>query len=225
MHIDPLGIKAATYRRLAMEQWGPLRQRTEVRLAIITGVCAVLMLLAAAPSLIWTADPTALGVGSLLLIHTAMELRPFRDRWHAWRTIGSIRLEVPTIDLVPGQGTPYMVRLVPRRAGQLQSVSLHFAYRESRSHPSATVWEVDAVLPSATLAVQQGCDVAIDVVLPLGVPPSRYDDQWMRAWTVTAAVTLTDGRYWRREYPVMVYPGPMLPSAAAGTSAVGTPEV
>jgi hypothetical protein len=87
------------------------------------------------------------------------------------------------------------------------------------------VWEVDAILPSATLAVQQGCDVAIDVVLPLGVPPSRYDDQWMRAWTVTAAVTLTDGRYWRREYPVMVHPGPLPPATSAGSSAVGTPEV
>ena len=210
-----------------MEQWGPLRQRTEVRLATITGVCAVMMLLAAAPSLIWTADPTALGVGSLLLIHTAMELRPFRDRWHAWRTIGSIRLEVPTIDLVPGQHTPYVVHLVPRRVGQLQSIALHFAYRESRSQPSATVWEVDAVISTTALAVRKGCNVAIDVVLPPGVPPSRYDDQWMRAWTVTAAVTLTDGRYWRREYPVMVHPGPMplatSPLAtSAGTSAVGT---
>ena len=205
-----------------MEQWGPLRQRTEVRLATITGVCAVLMLLAAAPSLIWTADPTALGVGSLLLLHTAMELRPFRDRWYAWRTIGSIRLDVPTIDLVPGQGTPYVVRLVPRRVGQLQSITLHFAYRESRSQPSATVWEVDAVLSTPALAVQQGCDVTSDVVLPVGVPPSRYDDQWMRAWTVTATVTLTDGRYWRREYPVMVYPGPLPLAPSAGTSAVGT---
>ncbi len=194
-------------------------------MATITGVCAVLMLLAAAPSLIWTADPTALGVGSLLLLHTAMELRPFRDRWHAWRTIGSIRLEVPTIDLVPGQGTPYVVRLVPRRVGHLQSITLHFAYRESRSQPSATVWEVDAVISAPTLAAQQGCDVTIDVVLPLGVPPSRYDDQWMRAWTVTAAVTLTDGRYWRREYPVMVNPGPMPLAASAGTSAVNTSEV
>ncbi len=208
-----------------MEQWGPLRQRTEVRLAIITGVCAVLMLLAAAPSLIWTADPTALGVGSLLLIHTAIELRPFRDRWHAWRTIGSIRLEVPTIDLVPGQGTPYVVRLVPRHVGQLQSIALHFAYRESRSQPSATVWEVDAVIATPTLVVRQGCDVTVDVVLPPGVPPSRYDDQWMRAWTVTAAVTLTDGRYWRREYPVMVYPGPTPLATSGGTSTVGTSEV
>jgi len=205
-----------------MEQWGPLRQRSEVRLAAITGVCAVLMLLAAAPSLIWTADPTALFAGSLLFIHTVMELRPFRDRWHAWRTIGSIRLEVPTIDLVPGQHTPYVVRLVPRRVGQLQSITLHFAYRESRSQPSATVWEVDAVIATTALAVQQGCDVTIDVLLPLGVPPSRYDDQWMRAWTVTAAVTLTDGRYWRREYPVMVYPGPMPLATSAATSAVGT---
>jgi hypothetical protein len=225
VHIDPLGIKAATYRRLAMEQWGPLRQLTEVRLAIITGVCAVLILLAAAPSLIWTADPTALGAGSLLFIHTVMELRPFRDRWNAWRTIGSIRLEVPTIDLVPGQHTPFVVHLVPRRVGQLQSIALHFAYRESRSQPSATVWEVDAVISTTALAVRQGCDVAIDVVLPPGVPPSRYDDQWMRAWTVTAVVTLTDGRYWRREYPVMVHSGLMPGATSGGTSAVGTVEV
>lgn len=94
-----------------MEQWGPLRQRTEVRLATITGVCAVLMLLAAAP------------------------------------------------------------------------ITLLFAYRESRRQPSATAWEVDAVISTPTL---------------------------------------TGGRYWRREYPVMVYPGPTPLATSGGTSAVGT---
>jgi hypothetical protein len=87
------------------------------------------------------------------------------------------------------------------------------------------VWEVDAVISTATLAARQGCDVTIDVVLPPGVPPSRYDDQWMRAWTATAVVTLTDGRYWRREYPVMVYPAPMPLATSGGTSTVGTSEV
>lgn len=62
-------------------------------------------------------------------------------------------------------------------------ITLLFAYRESRRQPSATVWEVDAVISTPTL---------------------------------------TGGRYWRREYPVMVYPGPTPLATSGGTSAVGT---
>lgn len=65
-------------------------------------------------------------------------------------------------------------------------------------------------------------------VLPLRRTSIRLGERrphtavWHFAYRESRSHTLTDGRHWRREYPVMVYPGPMPLATSAGTSAVGT---
>jgi len=46
VHIDSLGAKADVDRGMAPKQWGPLRRRTDVRLAMFTGSLSIVLLLA-----------------------------------------------------------------------------------------------------------------------------------------------------------------------------------
>lgn len=206
--IDPLGVKADFYRALALEHWGPTTRRTDVRLAVYVGVIGIALLVAGVPTIVLMHDLNAL-VGGLLAIGYAYSvLWPFRDRWRSWRRAGTIALEMADLNIVPGELTTCTLVIAPRRDATIVSATLEFEYRDSRAGAGPTAWQVDIPLADPLLRRGIPASYSADVVLPPGVPPSRFDGGWTRQWSVTAVVSFADGSTWERAYPVMVYPTP-----------------
>ncbi len=207
-NIDPLGRKADVYRSLAREQWLPLTRRPQVRVAIFCAVVGLILLALAVPSILYTYDPTALWVGLLMLGHAVNELRPVWPMWVAWRRIGNVRLVVHDLNVIPGESFICTVEMTPRRDGQIREALLLLEYRDSTSGPGQTAWQVDVPLADTQLHAGVTTLLTAEVILPPGVPPSRFDAGWTRQWNLSGLVRLTDGRTWERAYPVMVYPSP-----------------
>ncbi len=206
--IDPLGAKADVYRGMALEQWGPLRRRTDVRLAVFTGSIGLILLTVGAITLMLMHDFNAIGVGILGLSYSYSVLWPLRDRWRAWRRIGAVALDMVDLNIVPGEPSRCDVVITSRREVTLKDISLILEYRESRSTVSTSAWQVDVPIANPSLRAGVTAEFSADIVLPPGVPPSFFDSSRTRQWGLTGVVTLTDGSHWEREYPVMVYPTP-----------------
>jgi hypothetical protein len=193
---------------MAVEEWGPLSRRTDVRLAMFTGSISVLLVIAGSITLVLMRDLNAIGVGALGLWYCYTVLWPLRARWTAWRAIGGVALEMTDLNIVPGELTTCTVRIDPRHEGVVREASLVFGYRDSRSGPAPGAWQIDVPLTDAQLRPGTPWSATADVMLPPGVPPSFFDSRHTRQWSVTGIVELTDGRRWQREYAVMVYPTP-----------------
>ena len=193
---------------MALEQWGPLRRRTDVRLAVFTGSLGVILLLVGVITLVLMHDLNAIGVGLLAVGYCCSVLWPLRDRWRAWRRIGAVALDMADLNIVPGEASPCEVVITPRRDAALKEISLILDYRESRSMIGGSAWQVDVPIADPMLRVGIPAIFKADIVLPSGVPPSFFDSSRTRQWTLTGVVVLANGSRWEREYPVMVYPTP-----------------
>jgi len=206
--IDTLGPKADVYRGMAIEEWGALRKRTDVQVAMFTGTISVLLLVLGIATFLTIHDLSAIGVGLLGLGYSWSVFWPLRDRWRAWRSIGEVSLAMPDLNIVPGQLTSCTVHITPRRDATLQEVNLLFEHVHSRSGGSLSAWQVDVPIPDSQL--RRGVEMHLDaeIMLPPGVPPSYFDVSGTRQWTITGTVLLTNGSRWVRDYPVMVYPTP-----------------
>jgi hypothetical protein len=193
---------------MALEQWGPLRRRTDVRLAIFTGSISVLLVAAGTITLVLMRDLNAIGVGLLGLGYSYSVLWPLRDRFRAWRQIGELALDMVDLNIVPGIASPCAVMITPRRDAEVREITLLLAYRESRSGASGNAWQVDVPVADPTLRAGEPSVFSADIILPTGLPPSFFDSARTRQWSVTATVLMVNGARWEREYPVMVYPTP-----------------
>lgn len=201
-------MKADFYRALALEQWGPTTRRTDVRLAVFVGVIGFALLVAGVPTIVLMHDLNAFVGGVLAVGYACSVLWPFRERWRSWRSIGTIGLEMADLNIVPGELTTCTVAIVPRRDALLTSITLDFEYKDSRAGAGPTAWQVEMTLGDPLLRRGVPSSYSADVVLPPGVPPSRFDAGWTRQWSVSALVNFADGTNWQREYPVLVYPTP-----------------
>jgi hypothetical protein len=208
VRIDPLGEKADFYRALAVEQWGPVTRRTDVRLAVFIGVIGVVLVVAGGVSLVLMHDLNALVGGLFGVGYSVSVLWPFRERWRQWRDIGTVTLDLPDLILVPGDLTAGTVRIEPRRDLVLSDIALVFEYRDSRSGQSPSAWQVDAAIADAQLRAGTTAAFPVELMLPPGLPASRFDSAWTRQWSITVIVSFTDGRRWQRELPVLVWPTP-----------------
>ncbi len=208
MVTDPLGVKADFYRDLALQDWGPLMRRTDVRQAIAIGIMGLLLLVAGSVTVVIMRDLTAIAVGIFCVGYSYSVLWPLRARWNAWRVVGDVTLEMADLNIVPGDRSRCAVRIVPRRDAEIQEIALLFEYRESRSVGGPTAWQVDVAVIDPRLHAGVERLFVAEILLPLGVPPSRFDTSWTRQWTVSASVQLRDGSRWERDFPVLVYPTP-----------------
>jgi hypothetical protein len=193
---------------MALEQWGPLRRRTDVRLALFTGSISVILVVAGSITLVLMRDVNAIGVGLLGLGYCYSVLWPLRERWRAWRRIGAVALDMADLNIVPGDPAPCDVVITPRRDASVKEICLILDFRESRGGGGTSAWQVDVPIADPLLRAGVSAVFSADIVLPPGVPPSFFDSGRTRQWSVTGVVTLVDGSRWEREYPVMVYPTP-----------------
>ncbi len=196
------------YRDLAVEQWGPVLRRTDVRQAVGIGLSGLVLLVVGAVTVVIMHDPTAIAAGIFFVGYGVSVLWPLRARWLAWRVIGDVSLQMSDLNIVPGDLSPCAVNIIPRRDGMVQEMTLLFEYRESRGGGGPTAWQVDVAVPDPQLRPGVERAFPAEILLPPGVPPSRFDAGWTRQWTVSALVRLADGSRWERVYPVLVYPTP-----------------
>lgn len=204
-----LGPKESFYRSLALELWGPVSRRSEVKHAVFWITGGVVLLVGGLIGLTVTGEAlTAIVVGLLAIASAWGTWKANRALFWAWRRIGEVTLVGPPLEHTPGDVSEVAIRVVPRLEGTLQLATLTFSWRDSRSGPAGTAWAVDAELGDPLLRSGEERVLVADVSLPPGVPPSRFDSGWTRQWTCTARVELSDGRVWERDYPVFVLPTP-----------------
>lgn len=177
-------------------------------MAIVIGVIGVALLSAGIFTVMLMRDLNALVGGMLAIGYSASVLWPERARWKSWRSIGILSLEMDDLNIVPGEISTCRIRAEPRSDGIIKEIAVVFGYRDSRGGAGASEWQVDFAAPDPQLRAGVAATFIAEVMLPPGVPPSRFESGFTRQWTVTGVVTLIDGRSWQRDYPVMVYPTP-----------------
>jgi len=77
---------------MAVEEWGPLRRRTDVRLALFVGFICLILIIVGVATLLLKRDVSAVAFGVFGLAYSWSALWPLRDRWRAWRAIGDVSL-------------------------------------------------------------------------------------------------------------------------------------
>lgn len=204
-----LGPKEGFYRSLALEMWGPVARRSEVKHALFWIVSGTALFVAGLIGVVVTGEAlTAIVAGMLAIASAWGTWKSNRALFWSWRRVGDVSLIGPPLEHVPGDISEVAIRIVPRRDGTLQLATLTFSWRDSRSGPAGTAFAVDAELGDVALRAGEERVLVAEVSLPPGVPPSRFDSGWTRQWTCTARVELSDGLVWERDYPVFVLPTP-----------------
>ncbi len=217
--MSSLGSKESFYLDLVRDAWSPLLKQREVRQAIFTTVVGFLIVTVGGAALFVVPDIGPFFAGFFVLGWGGTNLWQRRHLYRAWRQIGDVHLEFEDGALIAGEAGTIEIVVVPRRAGTIASASLTLWAKDSRG-PAATgttfttglVFDVPLPADPALVAGTES-RLPIAVALDPSAPPSHFDSDYTRQWHVTASLALTDGRTWTREYPLLVYPGVLLPTA------------
>ncbi len=203
-----LGPKTGFYRSLADELWGPVSKRTSVKQAYFWMSAGFALVIAGLVGVWFVGEGlNALVFGLLAMAAGWGTWKEHRGLWRAWRSIGDVALVGPPTQIMPGSVAEVTLRIVPRHAGRIARATLTYSCRDSRSGPAGTAWEVDMPIADPMLTAGVPCELVAEVVLPPGVPTSRFETGWTRQWFCASSLRLDDGREWERDYPVFVLPG------------------